>query len=259
MQRQLLELTSHIDQVAGRLLGGYRPKQLHALRVGIRRIRSVLKQIGSHRSRRFRKTWGGFAAATNEARDWDVFLITGKKLLSPGEFQEFGRLNQRQIQSSHDAVIEMLQSAHLRRHLEEWRRYLELADEYAGRKAPARASLEQALIRARLALAFALSADDERSWHKFRIAVKDVRYVADAGGTDPATDEQLAGVIEACKSLQALLGNWHDAVVQLRMLDEVESSPVHTRLRSEISERKDLFLSQIRDELDRSPVFSPAS
>jgi CHAD domain-containing protein len=208
MQRQLLELTSHIDQVAGRLLGGYRPKQLHALRVGIRRIRSVLKQIGSHRSRRFRKTWGGFAAATNEARDWDVFLITSEKLLSPGEFQEFGRL---------------------------------------------------ALIRARLALAFALAADDERSWHKFRIAVKDVRYVADAGGTDPATDERLAEVIEACKSLQALLGNWHDAVVQLRMLDEVESSPVHTRLRSEISERKDLFLSQIRDELDRSPVFSPAS
>ena len=257
MHRNLLKLTDIIDQAGESLLNGYQPKHLHALRVGVRRTRSMLKQVGSHRSSRYRKTWGGFAALTNEARDWDVFLITGKKLLSAEDYSKFEQLNQRQIQSSHDAVIEMLRSAHWSRHLAEWRHYLERADENDPGEIPVRASLKQALIRARLTLEFALAADDDHSWHRFRIAVKDVRYVADASGADPATAEYLAGVIATCKSLQALLGSWHDTVVQLHMLDEVEAAPVHDRLRELIAQGKGLFLAQIRDNLAGNQLFSP--
>lgn len=255
MQRQLVELTGMIEQTRGRLLQGYRRKQLHVLRVGIRRIRSMLKQIGSHRSRRFRKTWGGFAAVTNEARDWDVFMGTAGKLLPEGQFTEFARLNRDPVASSHEAVVEMLQSAHWERHLDEWRNYLKRAGRSAPGEIPGGVSLDQAVDRARLALAFALSENDDRSWHKFRIAIKDVRYVADSLSPEQTGQEYLAGVIASCKTLQTLLGNWHDTAVQLHMLDELTAAPVHDHLRQVIAREKEGLLSRIHDQLDGAELF----
>jgi len=114
MHQTLLEITDGIEQAGERLARAYQPKRLYALRVGIRRTRSILKQIGSYRSRRYRKVWGGFAAVTNDARDWDVFLISCRKLLAATEYAEFSRLNRERVQCSHDAVTAMLQSAHWR-------------------------------------------------------------------------------------------------------------------------------------------------
>ena len=86
MHKKLLGLTVGVAQAGESVLSEYDPKQLYAFRVGVRRIRSILKQIDSHRSRRYRKIWGGFAAVTNDARDWDIFLQTAKKLLSTSQY-----------------------------------------------------------------------------------------------------------------------------------------------------------------------------
>jgi CHAD domain-containing protein len=72
---------------------------------------------------------------------------------------------------------------------------------------------------------------------------------------DPARTEYLAGVIESCKSLQAVLGDWHDTVVQLNMLEELEAVPVHTRLAEVVLQRKQQFLSELREILAEQSLF----
>ena len=256
MHKKLLELTVGVAQAGESVLSEYNPKQLYAFRVGVRRIRSILKQIDSHRSRRYRKIWGGFAAVTNNARDWDIFLLTAKKLLSATQYREFEKLNQEQVRYSHEAVSELLHSMHWQRHLDEWKDVLERADEQVGGTHQGLASLELALARARLTLERALAVNDDHSWHKFRIRVKDVRYVADAGNDDSTNRKYVSSIIESCKQLQTLLGDWHDTVVQLNMLEELQAAPVHSRLKKVVSERRQMFLAQTRDMLAEHPLFA---
>jgi len=257
MHQKLTENSEVIEQASAALLKEYDPVQLYAFRVSARRIRSILKHIGSHRSRRFRKAWGGFSAITNESRDWDVFLLTVENLLPAPDYGEFRALHEENIQACHAAVLDMLSSVPWQRHLQEWRISLERAVEDAGEAGGGGEALAQALAKARLVLARALDLDDDRSWHKFRIAVKEVRYVADTGGDDPEEGSYLAGLIENCKALQTLLGDWHDTVVQIGMLEELESAPVHETLALLIPQRKQEFLAQIRDVLSERDFFPP--
>jgi CHAD domain-containing protein len=283
MQEPMDMLTDQVAQSAERLKQHYGARRLHILRVGVRRIRTYLKQSGNHRAKRMRKIWGGFAGATNDARDWDVFHRTARVLLEPDEYQAFKRLNRKWLEASHRAVRTMVNSAHWDRHLEEWRRYLAQSaslspaigngepcrSPLAGDQGPGRPqaasynrgavareqpSLDAALEKAGAALSRALQSDDDRAWHKFRIAVKETRYIADAISPLPAEVRQ---VITTCKSLQATLGEWHDTVIQLQLLDELEPHPAHARLQSLIRQRKALSLSQTRALLGAQSIFAP--
>lgn len=257
MQGQLLELSDAVEGRGHELLKNYEPDDLHAFRVNIRRIRSILKQMDNPRARRYRKVWGGFAAVSNLARDWDVFMKWASSALSPGEFEEFRRINRDRLESSHEAVLEILRSAHWQRHLREWRQLLLRSDEIPADQSGHASSLEQALEKARTTLNSALLIGDDRAWHKFRIAVKDVRYVADALPGDPEPGSEHAMLIDRCKKLQTALGNWHDTVVQLNLLEELEPVPAHARLSELISSRQEQLLSQIRTMLADDPIFYP--
>jgi CHAD domain-containing protein len=255
MHQTLFNISGEIEEAGNALSLTYSPGQLYALRVGIRRTRSILKHIGSHKSRSYRKTWGGFAAVTNDARDWDVFLITAEKLLTPGDYRSFEALNREQVQSSREAAVEMLTAAPWRRHLQEWKHHLGQTGEESSGQDQVLTSLERALVKARRALQLALTVDNDRRWHKFRIAVKEVRYVADSGRDHPAKGEYLAEVSATCRSVQTMLGDWHDTVVQLDILSELADTPVHARLGSLVRQRKEQFLSEIRSELLEQPLF----
>jgi CHAD domain-containing protein len=253
MHKSLQDLTAHVDLAARHLVSAYQADQLYAFRVNSRRIRSILKHMDSHRSRGYRKTWGGFAAMTNEARDWDVFLITVDKLMTAEECAGFREINGVQIQHSHDIVVDMLKSMHWRRHLEEWVHFLDRVEEEPIAENQV-VALDQALAGAQSALLLALSSDDDHTWHRFRIAVKEVRYVADA--SSDKTEQELASLVNSCKQLQTLLGDWHDTVVQLNMLEELVSDPIHDRLRDIVAGRKQTFLAETRELLAGHPVFS---
>ena len=253
-QEALANLTGGIGDSAGRLAQRYGARQLHALRVGIRRIRTFLKQSGGHRARRLRKTWGAFAAITNEARDWDVFHKTARALLTPEDYRSFQRLNRKRLQASHRAVTALVRSPHWKDHLEEWRHYLERSADHDAANALRQQSLDAVLAKAGATLALAMEANDDRAWHKFRIAVKETRYIAEAAGDPSPRTRQ---VVATCKSLQATLGEWHDTVIQLQLLDELEAEPVHTRLQRLISGKKKRSLSQTRALLSAQSVFVP--
>jgi CHAD domain-containing protein len=184
-------------------------------------------------------------------------------LLSPAKLEQFRDLSATPLQSSRDAVTRMLESARWRAHLEEWRRYLARARRHdkqrdAERSGPAQAgALDAALVRARLALAVALPQDDDTNWHKFRIAVKEVRYTAEREPPAPFGESRVADVVETCKGLQSLLGGWHDCVIQLQLLDELAPSPLVADLRQSIAERRHQRLAEIREAVASQPLLRP--
>ncbi len=264
MHQLFVKLTIKVTSVSDRLTGNYRPKDLHRLRISIRRIRSLLKQVSDRNARHFRKTWGGFAAVTNQARDWDVFLKSARAMQSDTEFREFRSMLMPQVLASHEAVIEVLQSAQWQRHLAEWQRFLKQIDDPVNDEGKPQWSVEEALAKARRACRLALSVGDDRTWHKFRIAVKNLRYIADASIHDPACDPQhLDAVIAACKILQTRLGKWHDTVVQLQMIreqgpgDEDKAAAAQSRLANALEQKKHLLLAEIKETLAEQTLFAP--
>ena len=258
MQQRLTELTEALEQAIAVLGSGYQAEQLYALRVGMRRIRSMLKPLSSARSRQFRKAWGGFAAVTNRARDWDVFLLAAQQLLPGGQYRQFQVRNQGQVESCHEAVIELLESALWHRHRQEWRQYLERPHGHEADEFMAPRALDLALSAVRTALATARESGDERAWHKVRIAVKELRYQAESGAGGPTGDPVQAGPIEHCKPLQALLGSWHDCVVQLQLLDELDPTPYHDHLRGMIEQKRVQELAEIQKAVEHHPLFEPS-
>ena len=254
MHQRLQEVTGAIEQAERALRRGYEAEQLYSLRVGMRRVRSMLKPIGSHRARRFRKIWGGFAAVTNRARDWDVFLLTAAELLTGAQLSRFERHHAEDVRSCHEAVVEMVGSGHWRRHLEDWKDYLNRPGSITG-GVGGWVSLDLALGKARAALRTALGLGDDRSWHRLRISVKEVRYQAESMAGSDESDRAAQQVIEDCKVLQSLLGSWHDSVVQLQMLEEWEETPEHLRLKELIGEHRTQRLAEIRQTVTDHPLF----
>jgi CHAD domain-containing protein len=248
MRKRLKALTARIEEAADALRAGYQPDELYRLRVGIRRLRSLLKCHGKRR-RRFRKTWRAFQSVTGSARDWDVFVTTAAELLTPEELRDFESANQARIRSSRTAVMHMLGSNRWRTHMTVWNAYLQRPRGSRERRRKPTLPVEPALIDAGAALASALSVNDDRTWHKLRIAIKELRYVADEAMDRPGADPGFAQVVETCKALQTLLGDWHDTVVQLDLLRELEPLPVHRHLEARILERKRECLSRAREKL----------
>lgn len=255
MQNSLPAITTRITEVSEDLLRRYSRKNLYALRVSMRRCRSILKHAESHRARGFRKAWGGFAAATNDARDWDVFLITARELLSPEDYREFARANRSRVRSSHLTAIRMLRSEHWSAHLRAWRQFLQQPEATRAGKEKLQVQLDHALNKARIALRNAMERNDDRSWHKLRIAVKEVRYLADTGVADTREGVEMAATAAACRPVQTLLGKWHDTVVQLGILDQLPPTPIHKQLRSQVRRRQKRFLAAIRENLSAEPLF----
>lgn len=255
MQAPLEQLTERVEHSAEGLRRRYGARRLHILRVGIRRIRTFLKHSSGHRARRLRRTWGAFAAVTGDARDWDVFHRTARALLAADDYRTFQRLNRKRLRESHRAVRDLVASAPWGRHLREWRAYLANSAEHAAPAGRRPRTLEAALARAGAALTRATEVNDDRAWHKFRIAVKETRYIAEAA---PSPSAHVREVIANCKALQATLGAWHDTVVQLQLLDELPANPVHARLRTLVRRRKLQALSQTRATLSTQSFFVPA-
>lgn len=115
--------------------------------------------------------------------------------------QRLNEVNQERISASRAAVIEMLESAPWRHHLQAWEHYLETSDEKFSSPETSQAALDRALEKARSRLQRAITTESDRHWHKFRIAVKEVRYVAEASPDAAGSAE----AIETCKALQTPL------------------------------------------------------
>ncbi len=199
------------------LLHRYSDADLHKLRVSLRRMRSLLKLQPDAESRELRRELGRLAQATNAARDWDTCYARLRTSPAYSRFAQIEPLLARGRRTAHSHVRQMLRSTTWSDGLRRWQHYL-AATELMDKRHAADADDPGAAARILAAAARrALSREDERSWHKLRIAVKDFRYQLEhASGESPPTDT--LATLRQCMALQDELGRWHDTVAHRELL-----------------------------------------
>lgn len=212
----LSALTQTVAEHRRRLLDDYQPSDLHQWRVHIRRIRSLMKYVPACQDRALRSAWRELFVVSNPARDWDVFMAAIPTLLPPPSAVALGEALEPTVQRHRERVLAMLASRRWHGHLDEWRAFL--ASLGQGRLALPPTVLPEVQSQADRARERAFQDNDQAAWHRLRIATKNLRYVTDAM-TAAGSLPQLAELIEACKAVQDELGDWHDCMVQLELID----------------------------------------
>jgi len=255
-EHPLLRLTGAVRAHRSALLSGYEPIDLHQFRVHVRRIRSWMKTVPGCQDRGLRAAWREIFVSTNPARDRDVFDAAIAMQL-PGESGTALRAVLAPLREAAQAhVVERLGSTDWLLHDRAWTDWLAgLADFTPAVGSDALPDLKREV---RLALDQAREQNDRRAWHRLRIAIKNLRYVADIpllGAAGPGIDSGPQDpLITACKRLQDLLGEWHDCMVQLELLDEatLRRAPVRAReqLAAILVARRDALLGEARELLD---------
>ena len=222
MKNTLADLVKHIAARRKALLSEYSEYDLHQLRVSVRRLRSLLRFEEQPQAWQLRREWGYLISHTNAARDWDTLAARMEDL--PDEQQPVGLLSAVERQRE-EVLKEVLESLHDRR-WEKVRKQTEAYLEHSVEQnheppgpeqilAEASGSVDAAWERAR-------NRADARSWHKLRIAVKDLRYSLDAMGGTSVNEP-----IELCKLLQQELGTWHDSIIHRDLLKVIERELRH--------------------------------
>jgi len=199
---------------------GYDDEDLHQLRVTLRRMRSFLKGRHGKKARLLRHRLAVLADITNAARDWDTLLVRARSELGPRQLSLLEPRLQVRQQAAHAPVSTMLTSPEWEQVISDWTTYIQRhpPDAKQGRKQ--RRGVARSEERVRYASQRTLAVDSPRNWHRLRIAVKELRYrLADIPGK--ARDTDTRNLLRTCKRLQDHLGDWHDTVVHLQLLQEL--------------------------------------
>jgi triphosphatase len=196
-----------LAQMAANVAGaidGHDPEYLHQLRVGIRRLRAVLRVFRkvTRKSKRLERALHRLVPALGEARDWDVFVARFGR----------GKARQRLAQARCRLVLE---SAEFRAFFVAAQRWAHL-NAQAG-EAPLAAFAAKALDRLhRKTLKQARRIDwrDEKRRHAARIAIRRLRYACDF--FSPCFDGARR-YLRGLSDLQDLLGDLNDIAVARRI------------------------------------------
>jgi CHAD domain-containing protein len=213
----LADLVKHIAARRKALLKEYSEYDLHQLRVTVRRLRTFLRFEEQPQAWQLRREWGYLISHTNPARDWDTLAARIEDL--PDEQQPVGLLSA--VERHREAV---LKDVILFLHDKKWDKtrndteaYLDLSIDKGREPTAPEQILDEASARVNAAWERARARADARSWHKLRIAVKDLRY-----SLDTVAQGTVKEPIELCKLLQKELGTWHDSIIHRDLLKIVE-------------------------------------
>jgi CHAD domain-containing protein len=213
-------LTELVKQITARrqaLLREYSEYDLHQLRVSVRRLRGLLRFEEQPQAWQLRREWGYLISHTNPARDWDTLAARIDEL--PEDQQPVALMSavDRHRKECWKLVLESLRSDGW----DETRKRTEtyLAEAIDGSREPPEPEQVVADASARVNHAWERAREraDARSWHKLRIAIKDLRY-----SLDTVTRGSVREPVELCKLLQKELGTWHDSIVHRDLLKQLE-------------------------------------
>jgi CHAD domain-containing protein len=232
--RNLL-LRLHVKRRA--LLRHYDDNALHQLRVALRRLRSLLRHVDTQRAGELRHSLGQLADATNAARDWDTLLLRARESLRPREFRRVQPILQQHRAESHGPVLEMLRSAAWAQAVDELGCFIEQGGLVTAGATATGAEITRAKDEVRRAWCKVQAEDDNKHWHKLRLAIKELRYTFDSAPRD-SLSAPMPKTLRHCKRLQETLGAWHDTVVHLHSvrelamgLDSAAESELHDMLK----------------------------
>ena len=247
------KLSHQLKKRRSRLLRCYDDEDLHQLRIRLRRMRGHLKLLPGEQAHRLRRELGMLTDTTNAARDWDTLFTHTGELLPPEQFHHLQALLQLHRRTAHETVLAMLQSDAWTAAIKQWqqlekdelfRKYR--ASDGSGQKKNA---VRRARQRVDSARSKALGKGSDRSWHKLRIAIKDLRYQLDET-PKKARSSHDRKMIAQCKQLQEYLGAWHDTVTHRQLLQELADSldSIHY---PRATDALDILDNAIREEQDR--------
>jgi CHAD domain-containing protein len=213
----LQEILSQVESRRNALLSEYDEYKLHQLRVTVRRLRGLLRFEDEPQAWQLRREWGYLVSHTNAARDWDT--LTNRIEALPADSQPVVLTDT--LEQSRERiwrkVIKHLQKEDWEETTRQTQKYLQsrVAD---GRQPPDGSdAVREASLRLQRAWTRAREYDDNRAWHKLRIAVKDLRYSLDTLSAGDVSSAQ-----ELCKTLQDALGQWHDTIIHKALLNEID-------------------------------------
>lgn len=233
-----------LDEAAGgatRLHDPNDAEALHDFRVGMRRLRSLMRayeaELRGSVGKKWRRRVRDIASLTNEGRDAEVQVEWLEREIASMRMNKRGaRWVLRQVQERMDDAYAEVRSDVLREFGQselKLRQRLRLLPETDGRDEdePTFGERTGALLREQLGILWDLttsahSPDDEREIHDARIAAKRIRYVLEPLQNEIEGAKKL---VKTMKRLQDVLGDLHDVQVveeTLRKLRLRASSPV---------------------------------
>jgi len=220
------KITRNLKARRKALLKKYDDEDLHQLRVNIRRARALLKPLSDPHCAALRREWGLLAQQTNAARDWDTLAIYAAQVLPPRDWQSLQPLVEDYRERARQRVLTTLQSDNWEATLGHWKKLVKQMGSDAFAEGTLVGGNRQAAKRVFKSSRKALARRDERSWHKFRIAVKNLRYKLDNTSLEGDRElDDLKAIRKMCKRLQNALGDWHDTVVHHALLAEIANDP----------------------------------
>lgn len=223
MKARLENLPRSLQASRRSLLEAYDVEELHRLRVGLRRMRSYLKSRRGSKALHLRHELGKLADTTNDARDWDTLVARTNAYRKQGQLRLLeDELHRRQIAAQQPAM-EMLQSARWGDTMRQWDLYMRRHPVGSTTPSGLEKTLQKSHNRVMHAWQRARHTGSSRNWHKLRIAVKELRYRLEAQPGE-AKNTESSRLLKHCKTLQGLLGDWHDTVVHVQLLRELAES-----------------------------------
>jgi CHAD domain-containing protein len=228
MATNIASIAEALEAKQSALLSRYNDKDLHHLRTHIRRLRGVLKQLPGKEARALKKRWKAIADATNDARDWDTFLGYLNKSVPEAQLQPLQPLIQIRQKQAHERALAAIGSEHWKRSLEELQVFTIENVDVIGRSTVSDSACRHVAHDACEAAQRARQRNTEASWHKFRIAVKSMRYTLEDKNLSRKKRKDLQPLHKLCKELQDSLGEWHDTVIHAALLLQLNEDAAKT-------------------------------
>ncbi len=182
------------------------PDNVHKFRTSSRRVEGLVADLAQERSRndkKLLKLLGRLRKKAGRVRDLDVQTAALRSLKIP---QEPGRKSQllRTLAEQRGKREKKLVRALDKKAISEVRKRLKRAA--ASLEIPKNANPVALAIQKVAGLEFDPSSVAEETLHRFRIAGKRARYIAEFAGKNP----EAVRVVEQLKHMQDAIGDWHD-------------------------------------------------
>ena len=222
MKLDLQQASTRLRALRKDLLANYNDENLHQLRITLRRMRGVLRGKPGGKARKLRRQLGALARTTNGARDWDTLYASAQDQLGPDQFRELQPLLHERRENARALVFQMFHAKKWQKTLRRWDAFVDKNELEAGNLRVAPGQLRKRIKRASTAAEKAMARNEDQSWHKLRIAIKELRYALNTRPKKHRSSSH-AVLLSECKALQALLGDWHDTVAHRQLLDNLAS------------------------------------
>jgi CHAD domain-containing protein len=238
LRRLLVVVADNVDGA----IGSEDIEYLHQLRIGVRRSRTVQRQLRgvfpAAELPGFRSDFRWLQRATGDARDLDVYVDgfgSLAKLLPEavrGDLEPMREVLIEHQSAVHEGLERTLRSRRMAELMDDWERLLESLVELPLEDRPAATRTISEVCGERIAKVYRRivshgeqisDSSPAEDFHELRKTGKELRYLLELFGAQLFDDDVVGPLIDSLKDLQELLGRHQDREVQVTMVRSLTS------------------------------------